>query len=117
VLREGSRTRERLAAAEAVAVPRTLGYARGPNNRTETGIMTVAKVIEISSRSTKSFEDAVQTGIDRVNDSVEQVSGAWIQDHKVVVKSGRIVEYQVIMKVTFVVAPSRSAAKKPAKKK
>lgn len=77
--------------------------------------MSVAKIIEISSRSTKSFEDAVLQGIDRVNNSVDQVSGVWIKDHKAVIKNGQIAEYQVMMKVTFVVMASQQAAK--AKKK
>ena len=38
--------------------------------------MSVAKVLEISASSTKSFEDAIQTGINRVNTSVDQVQGA-----------------------------------------
>lgn len=77
--------------------------------------MSVAKIIEISSRSAKSFEDAVLQGIDRVNNSVEQVTGVWIKDHKAVIKNGQIAEYQVMMKVTFVVMASQQAAK--AKKK
>jgi flavin-binding protein dodecin len=73
--------------------------------------MSVAKVIEISSRSSKSFEDAVAAGIARVNSSVDEVTGAWIQDQKVVVAKGKIVEYQVMMRVTFVVAPPSSSSK------
>jgi dodecin len=76
--------------------------------------MTVAKIIEVSARSNKSFEAAIQAGIDRVNDSVDQVSGVWIQDQKATVKNGKITEYQVVMKVTFIVAPSKT--KRPAKK-
>ncbi|WP_018716122.1 dodecin family protein [Brachymonas chironomi] len=44
--------------------------------------MSVAKVLEISASSNKSFEDAIQTGISRVNTSVDQVQGAWIQEQK-----------------------------------
>ena len=65
--------------------------------------MSVAKVLEISASSTKSFEDAIQTGINRVNTSVDQVQGAWIQEQKVVVDAGKITEYRVNMKVTFIV--------------
>jgi flavin-binding protein dodecin len=64
--------------------------------------MSVARVTEIISSSPKSFKDAVQNGIDRANKTLENVKGAWIQDQKVVVKEGKIVEYRVIMKVTFV---------------
>ena len=82
--------------------------------------MSVAKVLEISASSTKSFEDAIQTGINRVNTSVDHVQGAWIQEQKVVVDAGKITEYRVNMKVTFIVqdvAENTSPAKKVAARK
>jgi flavin-binding protein dodecin len=64
--------------------------------------MSIAKVSEIISSSSKSFEDAVQAGIKRANKTLENVSGAWIKDQKVKVEKGKITEYRVIMSVTFV---------------
>jgi dodecin len=64
--------------------------------------MSIAKVSEIISSSSKSFEDAVQEGIKRANKTLENVSGAWIKDQKVKVEKGKITEYRVIMGVTFV---------------
>jgi len=64
--------------------------------------MAVARVTEITSASKKSFQDAVETGISRTNETLRNVSGAWIQDMKVVVAKGKIVEYRVTMKVTFI---------------
>jgi hypothetical protein len=64
--------------------------------------MSVAKVIEISATSTKSFEDAVMQGVTRASDTLSSVKGAWIKDQKVVIKDGKIAEYRVNMKVTFV---------------
>ena len=64
--------------------------------------MSIAKVSEIISSSSKSFEDAVQEGIKRANKTLENVSGAWIKDQKVKVDKGKITEYRVIMSVTFV---------------
>jgi len=64
--------------------------------------MSVARVTEITAASKKSFDDAVSTGISRVNKTLRNVSGAWIQAQKVVVEKGKIVEYRVNMKVTFV---------------
>ncbi len=64
--------------------------------------MSVARVTEITSSSSKSFEDAIQAGIARANKTLENVKGAWIQEQKVVVEKGKIVEYRVNMKVTFV---------------
>lgn len=64
--------------------------------------MSVARVTEISSTSTKSFEDAVQSGISRATKTLRGVSGAWVKEHKVSVKKDKIVSYQVNMMVTFV---------------
>lgn len=68
--------------------------------------MAVAKIIEIISGSKKSFDDAMKQGIARVNDSVSEVTGAWIKDQRVVVAKGKVVEYRVVMKVTFIVKAS-----------
>ncbi len=64
--------------------------------------MSVAKVIEVIAQSPTSFEDAVQQGIARATDSLDDVTGAWIKDQKVIVSGGKIAEYRVVMKVTFV---------------
>jgi dodecin len=77
--------------------------------------MAVAKVIEIISGSKKSFDDAVTDGLARATDSVSDVTGAWIKDQRVVVEGGKITEYRVVMKVTFVLksaSGSRSSKKR-----
>lgn len=64
--------------------------------------MSVARVTEITAASKKSFEDAVNLGIDRANKTLQNVKGAWIQEQKVEIEKGKIVEYRVNMKVTFI---------------
>ena len=64
--------------------------------------MSIAKVVEVNSSSNKSFEDAIQTGIAKVTETVKNVSGAWVNEQKVVVKDGKVVEYRVNLKITFV---------------
>ena len=64
--------------------------------------MSVARVTELSARSSKSFEDAVQEGIARATKTLRNVEGAWIKEHRVEVQNGKIVGYQVNMLVTFV---------------
>lgn len=64
--------------------------------------MSVAKITEIQSSSSKSFEDAVQTGIARAEKTLRNIKGAWIKSQKVVVAEGKITEYRVLLKVTFV---------------
>lgn len=64
--------------------------------------MAVAKVTEIIASSEKSFEDAVRIGIARANKTLKNVRGAWVKEQKVVVEKGKITEYRVDMRVTFV---------------
>jgi len=63
--------------------------------------MSVAKVIEIISGSKSSFEDAVKKGVARASESVDEISAAWVKDQNVIVDKGKIVEYRVTLKVTF----------------
>jgi flavin-binding protein dodecin len=65
--------------------------------------MSVAKITEISAGSTKSFEDAINVGLNRANETLDHVEGAWVKEMKVVVKKGKVAEYRVNMKVTFVI--------------
>ncbi|MCY4179795.1 MAG: dodecin family protein [Litoreibacter sp.] len=64
--------------------------------------MSVARVTEIIAASSKSFEDAVEVGVERAAKTLKNVTSAWVQDMKCTVKDGKIDEYRVILKVTFV---------------
>ena len=64
--------------------------------------MSVARVTEITSSSKKSFEDAIEKGVDRACKTLDNVTGAWMQDMKVDIEDGKVVRYRVNMKVTFV---------------
>jgi len=62
---------------------------------------SVAKVSEISARSSKSFEDAIQVGIARAAKTLRNVNSAWVKEQRVEIKDGKIASYQVNMMVTF----------------
>jgi len=64
--------------------------------------MSVARVTEIQVSSKKSFQDALEQGVKRSNRTLRNVSGVWVKDQRVVVSKGKIVEYRVLLKVTFV---------------
>jgi dodecin len=64
--------------------------------------MSVAKVSELSSTSTKSFEDAIEQGLARAAKTLRNVRSAWIKEQHVRIENGRAAEYQVNMMVTFV---------------
>lgn len=68
--------------------------------------MSVAKVTEISSTSTKSFEDAIHQGLTRASQTIRNIRGSWIKEQHVRVTDGKVTEYQVNMMVTFVLDDS-----------
>ena len=64
--------------------------------------MSVAKITEITATSKKSFDDALKSGVERANKTLKNVKGVWIKDQQADVKNGKISEYRVLLKVTFV---------------
>jgi hypothetical protein len=64
--------------------------------------MSVAKVTEITSTSTKGFDDAVQAGIARASKTLKNIKGAWIKGMKVDIDNGKVSSYRVDLKITFI---------------
>jgi flavin-binding protein dodecin len=64
--------------------------------------MSVARVTEIIASSPKSFDDALDVGVARACKTLKGVRSAWVQDQSVQITDGKITEYRVILKVTFV---------------
>ena len=64
--------------------------------------MSIARITEISSTSTESFEDAIRQGVSRATRTLRNVRSAWVKEQQVRVEGGRIVEFQVNLMITFV---------------
>lgn len=64
--------------------------------------MSVAKITEIKASSKKSFDDAVKIGIARASKTIKGIKGAWVSSQEVSVNDGKITEYKVLLKITFV---------------
>ena len=65
---------------------------------------SVARVTEIIASSKKSFDDAIENGVKRATRTLKNVAGAWVASQEVVVAKGKVTEYRVRLKVTFVLA-------------
>ena len=65
--------------------------------------MSVAKVIELTASSPKSFEDAVREGIAKSGESLRNIKGAWVSEQKVEVEGGEVVAFRVTLRISFVV--------------
>ena len=64
--------------------------------------MSIARITEVISSSTISFDDAMKKGVERAARTLDNVNGAWVLDQKVTVVNGSISEFQVTLKITFV---------------
>ena len=64
--------------------------------------MSVARITEIIASSTTGFDDAVKNGVAKASSTLRGVTGAWVKDQSVVVKDGKITEYRVVLKITFI---------------
>jgi flavin-binding protein dodecin len=64
--------------------------------------MSIARITEISSTSGKSFEDAIQSGINRATQTLRNVRSAWVKEQQIRIDNGSIVEYQVNLMITFI---------------
>lgn len=66
--------------------------------------MSVAKIIEINSSSASGLQDAVESGLKKTAETVKNIKGAWVNEIKVVTAGdGRITEWRVNLRVSFVV--------------
>ncbi len=74
--------------------------------------MSVAKIIEISAESSKSFEDAAANGIARASETIKGITGGWISEQKVLVEKGKVTGFRVTMRVTFLLEESKPKSKK-----
>jgi hypothetical protein len=64
--------------------------------------MSVAKIIEISCESPKSFEDAIQDGVARASKTIHNIKSAWVKEQSVVIEQNKVTRYRVDLKLTFV---------------
>ena len=73
----------------------------------------VARVTEITSRSEKSFEDAIEQGVKRATETLRNVEGAWVKEQKLHIEDGKIKHYQADLLITFVLEPVGSNGGSP----
>lgn len=63
--------------------------------------MSVVKVIEVMASSTKSWEHAAQTAVEKASKSLKNIASVYVQDQSCTVKDGKIESYRVNLKLSF----------------
>ena len=65
--------------------------------------MAVAKVIELTAGAPTSFAEATKVAVEKAAESIHNIESAWISEQKVVVEDGKVVEFRVTARITFIV--------------
>ncbi|MDN2566106.1 dodecin family protein [Aquibium sp. A9E412] len=63
--------------------------------------MSIARITEINAAGS-SIEDAIKNGVERANKTLDNIEQVWVAGIKARVEDGRVAEYRVDMKVTFI---------------
>jgi flavin-binding protein dodecin len=63
--------------------------------------MSVVTFVELSGRSSESFEDAIRQAVERATSTIRNVRSVWAKEFEAIVENNQVTEFQVIMKVSF----------------
>ena len=71
--------------------------------------MTVVKFIELSGRSSESFEDAVRQTVERASRTIRNIKSVWVKEFEGVVENNQVTQFQVVVKLSFLVGEGTDA--------
>jgi dodecin len=72
-------------------------------------IMSVVKFIELSGRSSESFEDAIRQTVERASSTIRNIKSVWVKEFEGVVENNQVTQFQVVVKISFLLEDSGSA--------
>jgi flavin-binding protein dodecin len=64
--------------------------------------MAVARVTEITASSSKGIQEAIEEGLKRASKTLRGITGMEVVSVKAKVSKGKVQEYRVSLKITFV---------------
>jgi dodecin len=72
-------------------------------------MMAVVKFIELSGRSSESFEDAVRQTVERASQTIRNIQSVWVKEFEGVVENNQVTQFQVVVKLSFLVGEGADA--------
>jgi flavin-binding protein dodecin len=72
-------------------------------------MMSVVTFVELSGRSSESFEDAIRQAVERATSTIRNVRSVWAKEFEAIVENDQVTQFQVIMKVSFLLEDGESA--------
>ena len=65
--------------------------------------LSVVKFIELSGRSSESFEDAIRQTVERASRTIRNIQSVWVKEFEGVVENNQVTQFQVVVKLSFLV--------------
>jgi flavin-binding protein dodecin len=63
--------------------------------------MSIVKMVELSSQSPDSWEDATRQAVERASRTVRNIRSVWIKEFEAVVENDQVTQFRVILKIAF----------------
>jgi flavin-binding protein dodecin len=63
--------------------------------------MSIVKMVELSSQSPDSWEDATRQAVERAAQTLRNIRSVWVKEFEAVVENEQVTEFRVILKIAF----------------
>jgi dodecin len=63
--------------------------------------MSIVKMIELSSQSSESWEDATRQAVERASRSLRNIRSVWVKEFEAAVDANSVTQFRVILKISF----------------
>ena len=63
--------------------------------------MSMVKVIELSSESPESWEDATRQAVERASRTIRNIRSVWVKEFEAVVENDQVTQFRVAVKISF----------------
>jgi flavin-binding protein dodecin len=71
--------------------------------------MSIVKMVELSSQSPDSWEDATRQAVERAAQTLRNIRSVWVKEFEAVVENDRVTQFRVILKIAFQLDEGTSA--------
>jgi dodecin len=63
--------------------------------------MSIVKMVELSSQSPESWEDATRQAVERASRTLRNIRSVWVKEFEAVVEHDHVTQFRVILKIAF----------------
>jgi dodecin len=73
--------------------------------------MSMVKVIELSSESPQSWEDATRQAVERASRTLRNIRSVWVKEFEAVVEGNNVTQFRVNLKISFLLDQDQDGAR------